>query len=400
MKCTSCGKELKDGVAFCNGCGAKVNLEPVAATLEKTQRFCPECGATLNSENDLFCVTCGVQIGGVPNQSSAQNQPPVPAPNKTQVHSTANNRKSQKKKRKTGRWVAAAIVLLLVGGVVAVNFVNPSLFPDLISVVTDAVTGVERDSDIPENGTKSDPVETEIVESTPLPETKTPAPVFNMAVLEKIIAAGNSSANVAVAIFDVNTRQEYYTKNAVDSFVASGFYAPIYAAAYSSDNTDNSLKSRAVAMITTMDNASANAIIDGLGGMSATNDILNKLGYYTTTFNRRFGDTEASRLGYENYTSAKEAALILGQLYYNGGYTGMSTNLGDEGIRLPDDVTVFAHRGYGIGTTYNVFMVVVSPSATYTVAILTDGAGHDADTARTNSVPIISDLLWAIDAEI
>ena len=38
MRCSKCGAELRDGVAFCRECGTKV---------EKKIRFCRECGCEI-----------------------------------------------------------------------------------------------------------------------------------------------------------------------------------------------------------------------------------------------------------------------------------------------------------------------------------------------------------------
>jgi flagellar basal body-associated protein FliL len=407
MFCGYCGKQIKDDSAFCPYCGKtqKNAAEPVA-----------DSPTPKKPEPEVIAPTVEPVINTSPAEAepavinppappiSTPSAPPVPLTPPVQTAPKPSAPKSKKKPIVLIVVIVLGVLILAAGGFFAwctVNDQNP------LEYIKDRLAGGAEQTAIPSANPpeKETPTLPETDPSTPPvppapPAEPAPKPVFNVSVLDGIIAARTAASNIAVAIYDVNTRQEYATKNAGDFFVASGFYAPIYAAAYSAYNTNATLTTRATSMIVSMDNAAANAIIDGLGGMSATNEILSNLGYYTTTFNRRFGDTESSRLGYENYTSAMEAALILGQLYYNGGYTGMTTDLTSEGIALPNNVTVYAHRGYGIGTTYNVFLVISSPKATYTVAILTDKTGSTADAARANSAPIISELLSAINVEM
>lgn len=41
MVCESCGKEIRDGTAFCRYCGKKLAEEPVVATVEKSEEIKP-----------------------------------------------------------------------------------------------------------------------------------------------------------------------------------------------------------------------------------------------------------------------------------------------------------------------------------------------------------------------
>ncbi len=53
MVCPSCKNEIRDGIKFCNKCGAKI--EPA------TKLICPNCGKELKP-GQKFCSGCGTKI--------------------------------------------------------------------------------------------------------------------------------------------------------------------------------------------------------------------------------------------------------------------------------------------------------------------------------------------------
>ncbi|MCL2828254.1 MAG: protein kinase [Oscillospiraceae bacterium] len=213
---------------------------------------------------------------------------------------------------------------------------------------------------------------------------------FDMGAIDGIISQRASPSDVAVSILDLNTMEMHVTANGNTPFVASGFYAPLYNIVLS----HSSARQTADTMMATMDNAAANALIEGIGGFAQVNGILSNLGFAETRFGRNFGDVEASRRGHENYTTAREAAWILGELYENGGYLKMSFDLTRDGVILPGGIVVYAHRGAGIGAAYNVFAVIVTPSVNYVVVVLTSGLGSDS------AAPIVSELLANIQQQM
>lgn len=60
--CPNCGREVKNGTAFCPGCGTKMAEQPqpdyVAPQAVKT---CPECGKELPADAG-FCTSCGAKM--------------------------------------------------------------------------------------------------------------------------------------------------------------------------------------------------------------------------------------------------------------------------------------------------------------------------------------------------
>lgn len=72
--CSSCGKELPEGAAFCAGCGTKVGAPGTSPV--RTQVFvgevrkCPSCGAQVGSM-DVICPECGGELTGKTGSSGA-----------------------------------------------------------------------------------------------------------------------------------------------------------------------------------------------------------------------------------------------------------------------------------------------------------------------------------------
>ena len=205
--------------------------------------------------------------------------------------------------------------------------------------------------------------------------------------LTSLISDYNRSSLVDVAVVDLNTGELYGEMGADYTFVASGFYAPIYILTYGSNQTT------ANRMLENMDNNAGNDLIDGFGGLQSINNALARRGYYQTVFERKFGDTVASGQGYENYTSALDAVGILEELYYSDGYSKMSWSLSSDGINAPSGVNVYAHRGQGIGGAYNIFAVLISGNVRYGIAILTMHPGETNNQAKTSATPLITEIL-------
>ena len=60
MKCPSCQSENREGVKFCENCGAKLELQCPACTakIPLGKKFCGECGQKLGNAIDIF-KECG-----------------------------------------------------------------------------------------------------------------------------------------------------------------------------------------------------------------------------------------------------------------------------------------------------------------------------------------------------
>jgi hypothetical protein len=201
---------------------------------------------------------------------------------------------------------------------------------------------------------------------------------FDVQAIEAVI----SSRNVAVAVYDLKTDKTYGTSNQITQFVAAGFYAPIFLAAGNTSYGSN--------MMRTMDNTAANNAINSIGGFNALNSYLADQGFSATSYNRNFGQPDPNN---ENYTSAQDAVGVLAKVYEHSGYAGMSVDLQSEGILLPSGAMFYAHRGQGIGDSFNIFAYVEGTNSLYAVAILTDGMGVGAK-------PLIGQILSNVHSQM
>ena len=215
--------------------------------------------------------------------------------------------------------------------------------------------------------------------------------LFNMVAIDDIISGRTNPRNVSVAVLDLNSSEVFTTANGEVPFIASGFYTPLYLVAL---GHPSHLQDVANTMMSQMNNHSANEIIRAVGGFSQVNRALSTLGFEQTTFAREFGDIDASERGFENYTTAKEAARMLEQIYEARQYFRKRVNLLQEGITLPNVANIYAHSGRGIGQTYNVFAVIHEVSGNYIVVIMTDNIG------MAGATPIISEILNAIHLQM
>ena len=95
MICPSCKKEIRDGLKFCNKCGAKIeSAEPVSEKTESESKvICPNCGKELKP-GQKFCNGCGTKIEATnsaePTNTSSQTKSPQKTEN-TQPPVNNNN---------------------------------------------------------------------------------------------------------------------------------------------------------------------------------------------------------------------------------------------------------------------------------------------------------------------
>ena len=353
--------------------------------------FCEHCGHLLEDGN-IFCSNCGKKIIEE-NQTDEMiiKDPP--------------------RKRNTN--IFLLIILLMILIIVTSSIIL--FWPNINSKFSSVINKLNPNNDTSEKSTDSTKSinstvrysqQTNYTSSSTYSMTTTttsqviPKEVvnFDMNTLNDIIMRYTSTSNVSIAILDFDTKKMYETANSGSAFVATGFYAPLYIAAYSTDNSI--IHEKADIMMETMDNDEANAIIKSLGGFQSINEIFSNEGFTQTIFEREFGNKKASQLGYENYTSAREAVYILEQLYIDKGYQKMGHDLRNDDISLPSGVTIYAHSGQGIGTSFNIFAIVETPTKSYSVAILTSEISSDGDAVKNKTVPLITELLAAIQKQM
>ena len=233
---------------------------------------------------------------------------------------------------------------------------------------------------------------------TPTP-TPTPTPTLDISEIEEIISSYTSLSNVAVSVANLDSGEIYSTINSNVQFIASGMYLPVYIAAGGA-NAASTYSGYLSDMLKNKNNQSANVIIDSFGGLESINEILRINGFSNTTQGRLYGDVNASNKGYENFTTSANAVEMLMYIYDDGGYTNMYSDLAAEGISVPRVGGVYAHTGQGIGTSYNIFLILIDSDTSFAVSILTNGMGSTWDSAKKSAIPMISTLLGNINTQM
>lgn len=206
-----------------------------------------------------------------------------------------------------------------------------------------------------------------------------------------------SSTDVSVSAMFLNADGSYETKDVANTaaartkFVSAGLYLPVYLAARS-DGGDSLTEART--MMSTMDNGAANRAIADFGGFEAINLWLKQHNYQDTTVDRNFGDTQASAAGYENTSSTFDAVRMLAAVDAAGAADLMNVDIASEGVAVPSDMTIHAHRGQGIRNTWNYFAIVSTPHGKAAVALATQNQG------KATAAQVMSDILADIDQQL
>ena len=144
-------------------------------------------------------------------------------------------------------------------------------------------------------------------------------------------------------------------------------------------------------MMGSMDNNAGNMAAAAVGGWSGVNSWASSHGYKGTSFNRDFGDVAASNAGYENYSSSRDAARMLAAVDAKGGASLMNADIASEGVTIPSDMIVHAHRGQGIQDTWNYFAIVEANGHKAAVAVVTQYQGQSV------AADLMSRVLASVD---
>ena len=227
-------------------------------------------------------------------------------------------------------------------------------------------------------------------------KSKPSTPVITSSQLSDI-ADSYSSSDVAVSAMVIDGTYADSSEDATiattsqsgKQFVAAGLYLPVYLAAQ--DNGDDNAKAQANAMMGSMDNNAGNMAAAAVGGWSGVNSWASSHGYKGTSFNRDFGDVAASNAGYENYSSSRDAARMLAAVDAKGGASLMNVDIASEGVTIPSDMIVHAHRGQGIQDTWNYFAIVEANGHKAAVAVVTQYQGQSV------AADLMSRVLASVD---
>jgi hypothetical protein len=272
--------------------------------------------------------------------------------------------------------IACVAALLLLACCAAVITYNMGIW-GAQSVSSAAATGASTGRDKPSQST----TQSSTASSTPMG--------FDSKTLNGIVD-GFSTTDVSVAA-TANTKtssstdaNSYGSQQADKQFVAAGLYLPIYLQARAQNNS--AALASASTMMQNMDNSAANDAIASLGGLDALTQWSSQQGYTQTTFARNLGDVQASAAGYENRSSATDAAHMLAAANAEGATEMMNYDLASDGVSIPTNVTVHAHRGMGIQNTYNYFITMSKGSTSISLAVMTQSQGKDRTAQLTSAL--------------
>lgn len=352
-------------------------------------RFCTNCGSVLE-EDAKFCTNCGTAVE-TPNDASISDTSTTEQPTQTMSAQTVPTQPNWGTSTQPAVQPAAGAP-------------KPKGKPNIPVIVAAAVLvlvllGVGIAYGVLGSGNKgaASPATTSSAAS---PKSTSPSSAsasakagitLNADKLQSIVS-GYSETEAAVSVIPVGENDEFDSRQANTKFVAAGLYLPVYLAAKDSGNSG--AVSSAETMMRTMDNDSGNAAISDIGGLSTLNGWLGGAGYSNTDFQRAFGDVEASNSGYENYTSAADAAKMLAATDNAGGTNLLSYDLASEGVTTPSGVTLNGHRGQGIKNSYNFFILMKTGKTTMAVSVLTQNLGKDT------AVSLINDILAEVASEV
>lgn len=343
--------------------------------------FCRWCG-TENDSDARYCIKCGHALDGVvpgAGGTTGEAGPPTPVP--------PTNRTAGGGGRIALLVVAIVVVvaLIIAGTVLVVRAVDGDAGPTS-GEVDGAVSDGEKAGD--DGVTDRDDGSSDADDAADDPGNAAASRVLDKDAVDAIVA-GYSETDAAVAVMTADGLRSYSSPYAESSYVAAGLYLPVYLA-YTAENPGRPSDS-AGEMLRSMNNDAANAVIDGMGGLDALNDWLSDNRYSRTTFGRKFGDVAASERGYENYTSADDAARMLSACINDGSYELMNYDIASEGVRIPAGATVHAHRGMGIQDAYNYFVVISDGGTSVGVAVMTRDLGKEQAAGLTSD---ILDVVW------
>ncbi|WP_164520644.1 zinc-ribbon domain-containing protein [Bifidobacterium callimiconis] len=389
--CTNCGSALEPDAKFCTNCGAAVETSsndtnaaeqpaqamPVQPSWSTPTQPVPQNTAPRNTmpqqgaPSPTMPTTNAMPPNGspVPPVQPPMDQPPVPGQPPVQ---TGDGTPKPKGKPNIPVIVAAAVLVVALLGVgIAYGVLGSGKTKEASPAATSSVASPK---------------------TQPSASSSAKAGVSLNADKLQSIVSGYSETEAAVSVVPVGENDEFDSRQANTKFVAAGLYLPVYLAAKDSGNSG--AVSSAETMMRTMDNDSGNAAVSDLGGLSALNGWLGGAGYSNTDFQRAFGDVEASNSGYENYTSAADAAKMLAATATDGGTNLLSYDLASEGVTTPSGVTLNGHRGQGIKNSYNFFILMKTGKTTMAVSVLTQNLGKDTAVSLTN------DILAEVAAEV
>lgn len=353
---------------------------------------CPSCG-NYNTQYSSFCSNCGSPLvneppeptQAIPVVSPGSPIPIVAAGQDPQANTNYQNLMSgapisttpQPKKSRKG-WIIAAVLFFFLGGPIVTIALFAGGLLSYVSFNGDQTASQSALTSTESTTTSTKPTSKKVAPASPS-QSVIPVAGFDVATLNQIVSKYPGSA-VAAA----NGDNLYESPAANDKRINAGFYVPVWMAA--KESTDYYANKWADQMMMFMDNDAGNEAISEMGGLAAVNNWLDEKRWVLTSFGRKFGDTQASANGYENYTSARDAVGIMQQALAYDLPTYMNAPLAEEGVQAPIGWSISGHRGQGIQNMWSYYIVMRNGNKTVLISVITQGIGQTSAVALTNEV--------------
>ena len=384
MFCPFCGTGLEDGAQFCPNCGQRLPQGADAGQVSAE-------GTIIDAPASDGTMANGMMTGGtMPLGDQDSGTIPVQVPPAASTPTAARPGKSGPDKGLWGIIIASVVVIaLIIGGTVAFLHVkNADNAKQAEQVQTESKSKSKKAATRSSKAGKSAEKSGKKTES----DTSKDGNGQKARTLDKksmdAIVDGVSTTEVGVSVMTEDGLRSYSSRNASLPYVAAGLYLPAWV---DFRDTYNRKPDDFTDSLTKMDNDSANALIDAVGGESDLNEWLSDNKYSRTRFERAYGDVQASNSGDENYSSPNDAARMLIEMAKTGDDSLMNYDIASEGVSIPSGATVHAHRGQGIRDAYNYFIVISNGKRKVAVAVMTQSQGKDAAVQLTSRV---LDQVW------
>lgn len=413
MFCPKCGNKLNDGAKFCNNCGLNVgSTNNDAGNTTENANTGANYSQTANSSN---------QYNSSINENPAfDNNMPVEYPSQTGTNYQGNNSINTPKqgnmsdapksgtvempshsesspKKKSGAKTVFISVLITVF-VAALGFAGWKLWLEDVFFGDEDSKSVSssKDNESDEADAKSDSSEVDdavvsdaqeeavdsasdlAVVSAADEEVSSDVVDFDEAVafesvIDELISSYGVSGDVAVAVFDNNSEDIFFSDGYDKQFVAWGLYAPVYLALeLKYPNSYDSYKNDIMSSDPGKCNAAANFAIDCFGGTEGLNKYLNDaLGLYDTSYGRKFGDVNASG---ENYSTVADAGAVMWYMNDFGIDDKLCYSSSSFGITAPYGSVMHAQIGTenrSVRKELNLYAVIEGYTSNYSIAIMT-----------------------------
>lgn len=305
--CEQCGKELPEGVSFCEFCGTKVLSEEELATEEKEEMETENHGLEEVSQKNQrkkwpFVLVSVLLVGGAAGGFFWWSQKPD-APMAKQTASTEQSTASTKKSTsidesttsQSTKETSQSQSLTMESSTESSS--EEQLAPyDIEEIVMPSLRSLPNPTSFYFSK----------LEGTPFSYDYEGNQVIRAASVIKLFILDNFLSNVKEGNMNLT---DTYELQPFDKVSGTGVLSGM------ADNIEVSYQDLAKYMIVDSDNTAGNILINLLGGPDLMTQYIQEQGYKHTRLERLFVDKEALEAGRDNYTSAVDVGRLLEKMY-------------------------------------------------------------------------------------